>query len=163
VGYIREKSRSNFIRCWPPSTSSVVPVMDWLSSANFTVAATSAGWTSAPAGRVCAALQIFRRCQQVAGQRQAGGHAHHANLRCQRHRQHGVGGFQRGFGQGVAEKIGVLVPQLLVQQVHHHAQRTTFRASSVPWSRRHMRVQRPAPEESRPRCCRASACPWRQK
>jgi len=37
----------------------------------------------------------------------------------------GVGGFQGGLRQGVAEKVGVGVPQLLVQQVDHHAVLTT--------------------------------------
>ncbi len=57
----------------------------------------------------------------MAGERQARGHADHADQGRQRQRQHGGGAVQRGFGQGVAEKIRVQVPQLLVEQVHHHA------------------------------------------
>src|SRR6218665_4002216 len=49
-GHIIEKSRSKRIRCWPPSTSSVVPVMERFSSANSTAAATSPGVEERPSG-----------------------------------------------------------------------------------------------------------------
>jgi hypothetical protein len=113
--YIMEKSRSKRCRCWPPSTSSVVPVMDWLSSAKHTVAATSAALAEAVQG-----LEALL-AQHVAGQRQARGHADHAHARRQGQRQHGACGLKRCLGQRVAEEIGVLVPELLVQHVDHGA------------------------------------------
>src|SRR5690606_10137890 len=48
--HMSEKSRSKRIRCWPPSTSSVVPVIEPLSSAKATAAATSAGVDERPRG-----------------------------------------------------------------------------------------------------------------
>ena len=57
----------------------------------------------------------------MAGEREAGCHTDHTHARRQRQRQHGVGGFQRGLGERVAEEIGVHVPELLVQQIHHGA------------------------------------------
>ncbi len=63
----------------------------------------------------------FFLTEHMTGQRQPWGHAHHAHLGGQRQRQHGGGRLQGGFGEGVAEKIRVLVPQLLVKQIHHYA------------------------------------------
>ena len=61
--------------------------------------------------------------QQMAGQCQAGRHAHHPHQRGKGHGQHGVGCFQRRFGQRVTQKIRILIPQFLVQQVDHRAAR----------------------------------------
>src|SRR3990167_7550113 len=61
--------------------------------------------------------------QQVAGERESRRHAHHAHARRQGQGQHGAGSLQGGLGQGVAQKIGVLVPELLVQQIDHGALR----------------------------------------
>jgi hypothetical protein len=66
-------------------------------------------------------------------------HADHTNLGRERQRQHGAGGFQGGFGKGVAEKIGVLVPELLVQQVDDGALDVDFAACNA---REQMGVQR---------------------
>ena len=57
----------------------------------------------------------------MAGQCEARGHTHHTHARRQGQGQNGVGRFQSGLGEGVAQEVGVLVPELLVQHIDHGA------------------------------------------
>ncbi len=57
VAYILEKSRSKRMRCWPPSTNKLVPVMARLSKANCTALAMSSAREDSPSGlKVCRRL-----------------------------------------------------------------------------------------------------------
>ena len=58
---------------------------------------------------------------QVAGQREARRHAHHAYPGCQRLCQHGGGCRQRGLGQRVRQEVRIQVEELLVQQIDDDA------------------------------------------
>ena len=97
----------------------------------------------------------FVVAEHVAGNGQARRHAHHAHQRAQGQRQHGGGGLKRGFGQGVTEEIGVLVPQLLVQHIDHHA--TAGRAQRLfgqgAVARVNVRVQGLGQQNRRARVC----------
>ncbi len=128
--HMSEKSRSNFIRCWPPSTSSVVPVIERFSSANFTVATTSSGVEERPSGDSLCNCANLSSSQHVARQREAGRHAHHAHARREGQCQQRRSGFQRGLRQRVAQEVGVRVPQLLVEQMDNRALRVA-RSSRV--------------------------------
>ena len=84
----------------------------------------------------------------MAGQRQARRHAHHAHAWGQSQCQHGVGGFQSRLGEGVAQEIGVLVPELLVQHIDHGALGRGFTRRHALL---HMRVQSLGQQDGRAR------------
>ena len=88
-------------------------------------------------------MQFFKLlvAQQMTGEGQARSNADNAKLRAQGHGQHGSGRFERCFGQRVAKKVRVLVPQFLVQQVHHHAERPARLGSGRTVAAGHMRVK----------------------
>jgi hypothetical protein len=136
-----EKSRSNFIRCWPPSTSSVVPVIERFSSAKRTAATTSSGVDERPSGDSLCSCSNFSCDSRWLVSVRPGATPTTRSVRRQRLRQQRGGRLQRRLRQRVAEEVGVRVPQLLVQQVDHRA----VRAARLQVLVQRLRQQRPAP------------------
>jgi hypothetical protein len=93
--------------------------------------------------------------EHVAGEREAGRHAHHAHARGERQGQHGACGLQRRLRERVAQEVGVLVPELLVQQVDHCALRIGLAASGD------VRMQRLRQQHGR--ACVAAQVPLEQR
>ena len=135
----------------------VVPVMDEFSSANFTVAAMSAGveGMSGPAATAVQRLNLSSLSMWLVSVR-PGAHAHHAHAGASARASMVPAASSAALTGGVAPEIRFWVPELLVQQVDHQ----TPRMASPARPAQSARCAAPAPAARPRRCwcrCRSSA------